>query len=439
MTDFSSRILEEMAAKFGEAPAAFTMGDGIDWSSPLGATNLYVELPFWLMMQSGSIEIRWSGVAFSVEICPPWMELFGREVTDSRATVLRHGPRRPKKYDPPGELAEKFAREQIPSMQRGCKTVLRLSTRSHASAFRDLGEKDPPRAKFELEAYWASLCEAHVPVVNELIQRYRLLTYDYHAFEVSAWDVPVWYLSRAGVGCRAVLLPYKAWDVKPASVEGGESEGDPPKIQPFEWTTPVKLAAASSEDATPGEFDLLDARSLMERGDYTGAVRRTVTAIEAILGWALLAELEKHYEGAEAAVRLKTTDNNFPARLKMWRGLARPAIDQVLFDELESTRQIRHEIVHRGRRLIHSDRGRAQRSVDTGRWLYNKIEARPDRAKLRDSGTLKSVGRVALALRFPANLASDGITLGPLEPPVTSPTPPRPSSASPEGPPFRAP
>ena len=35
--------------------------------------------------------------------------------------------------------------------------------------------------------------------------------------------------------------------------------------------------------STPGEFDLLDARSLIERGDYTGAARRTVTAIEAVL------------------------------------------------------------------------------------------------------------------------------------------------------------
>ena len=40
-----------------------------------------------------------------------------------------------------------------------------------------------------------------------------------------------------------------------------------------------------------GEFDLLDARSLMERGDYTGAVRRTTTAIEALIGAKLKEEL----------------------------------------------------------------------------------------------------------------------------------------------------
>jgi hypothetical protein len=122
-----------------------------------------------------------------------------------------------------------------------------------------------------------------VPVINELIQRYRLQTYDYFAYEVSAWDVPVWYVKYADIGYRAVLLPYKEWDAKPVTIEDGETPGDPPKVRQFEWTSLDALAAASSGDATPGEFDLLDARSLMERGDYTGAVRRTVTAIEAVL------------------------------------------------------------------------------------------------------------------------------------------------------------
>ncbi len=63
--------------------------------------------------------------------------------------------------------------------------------------------------------------------------------------------------------------------------------------------------------------------------------------------------------------------------------------------KFQATRVIRHEIVHRGRRLSHQDRGRAQRAVDTGRWLYNKIEGNTQRARLRDYGVLKSAGRVA--------------------------------------------
>jgi hypothetical protein len=151
----------------------------------------------------------------------------------------------------------------------------------------------------------------------------------------------------------------------------------------------------------------------MERGDYTGAVRRTVTAVEAVLRWALVRELEKKYPPEEAEDRTARTDNDFPGRLAQWRKLAQPQISQQEFDEFQATREIRHEIVHRGRRLTHQERGRAQRAVDTGRWLYNKIEGSAERAQLRDYGVLKSAGRVAMALRFPATVDFDGIILGP--------------------------
>jgi hypothetical protein len=198
------------------------------------------------------------------------------------------------------------------------------------------------------------------------------------------------------------------------TVENSEVPGEPPKVQRFEWTKLDTISATSSQDATPGEFDLLDARSLMERGDYTGAVRRTVTAIEAVLRWALVIELQKTYSPAEAEKRAANTDNDFPSRLAQWRRLARPQISQQEFDEFQSTREMRHEIVHRSRRLTHQERGLAQRAVDTSRWLYNKIEGDAERSRLRDYGTVKSVGRAALALRFPPAIDEDGITLGPI-------------------------
>jgi hypothetical protein len=128
----------------------------------------------------------------------------------------------------------------------------------------------------------------------------------------------------------------------------------------------------------------------------------------------LVTELEKTYPPAEAERRAANTDNNFPGRLAQWRRLARPQISQQEYDEFRATREIRHEIVHGGRRLTHQERGRAQRAVDTGRWLYNKIEDKADRALLRDHSALKSTGRVALAPRFPSMIDANGITMGPL-------------------------
>lgn len=414
MSAVGSEIASAMAERFGSVPKPFRFGDGIDWSSPLFETRLYVELPFWLMTPAGRVDVEWAGATFGVDVCSAWMEVFGGQIMDSRATVIHQGPWRADGWQPPDRIAADLAHHEMRWLQRPCKTVLRLTTRAHASAFRELDETEPPRAQGEQEAYRASLCEAHMPVVNELIQRYRLVTYDYFAYEVSAWDVPVWYIKHADVGYRAVLLPYKEWDAKPVTIEDAETPGDPPKIREFEWTKPDVLAAVSSADATPGEFDLLDARSSMERGDYTGAVRRTVTAVEAVLRWALVTELEKTYPPSEAERRAARTDNDFPGRLAQWRKLARPRISQQEFDEFQSTREIRHEIVHSARRLTHPERGRAQRAVDTGRWLYNKIEGKPDRARMRDYGVLKSAGRVAIAHRFPSTVDADGIMLGPL-------------------------
>jgi hypothetical protein len=176
-------------------------------------------------------------------------------------------------------------------------------------------------------------------VINELIQRYRLVTYDDFAYEVSPWDVPVWFLKHNNLGYHSVLIPYKTWDDKPHQIERSEAHSDTPIARPFQWATSENLAAWSTADATPGEFDLLDARSLMERGDYTGAVRRTVTAIEAVLRWALLDALERKYSADEAAERVAKTDNDFPGRLRQWRKFAKPKIGKTEFDEFGRTRK----------------------------------------------------------------------------------------------------
>ena len=169
--------------------------------------------------------------------------------------------------------------------------------------------------------------------------------------------MPVWYLGYGKMGHTAVLLHYKEWDSKPTVLSDGDAPGDPPKVETFEFTTAAELEGASSADATPGEFDLLDARNLMERGDYTGAVRRTVTAIRAIVEWALRGQLEEQYSAAETERRLAASENDFPGRFRQWLKLAQPGIGEVELKLFETTRETRHRIVHRGVSLTHKDRG----------------------------------------------------------------------------------
>jgi len=94
-----------------------------------------------------------------------------------------------------------------------------------------------------------------------------------------------------------------------------------------------------------------------------------------------------------------------------WRKLAQPQIPQVLFDGFENTRKMRHAIVHRALRLTLEDRGRAQRAINTSRWLFNKIENKPDRETLREKDITKSLGRIALTVRFPSSISDGAVVL----------------------------
>lgn len=388
-------------------PSQYHFGQGIDWTSPLMDVALQVELPFWLMVPPGPVVVSWSGVPFAIEICPPWIEVFVGFFTDSRSTRFYSGPLPPGGYEPPEPIRESIANSGSSWMRRDCKTVLRLTARAHVDVFRDRHGTSA-----EQEVYFASLCEAHLPVVNELIQRYRLVTYDPIAHAVSAWDVPIWLVSQGGTAYGAVLLPYKSWDRKPTTVETGDNPGDPPMVKEFEWASRDEVAAAATSDASPGEFDLLDAKSMMERGDYSDAVRRIVTAIDTLVTSVLGEELVKRFGAAEGASRLEKSKNDAPGRLRQLRRLARPQITDVDLTEADAARELRRRVVHEAYRLTHEDRGNAQRALDTGRWLYNKIEAKPDRQYLREHGIQHGLGRiVTLATRFRATLGADGITL----------------------------
>lgn len=380
-------------------------GDTINWNSPIRETFIYTELPFWLMIPEGDMEIEWRGHAFQVRVCPSWREIFFQQVTDSRSTVYHHGPRGSGHWTPDAEAAEFIEMHDVKWLERPCKTVVRIAVQAHSDAFESRANVALPRAHYDLESYWASLCEAHVPVLNELIQRYRLATYDYFAYEVSPWDVPVWYLKYTAIG-KVLISPYKAWDQKPDVYDDLKNlKASPKKMQ---YASLDDLSGASKEEATPGEFDLLDARSLMERGDYTGAVRRTVTAVETLTEWSLSCHYLQNHSEEETRKMVKKTKGDFAQRLTAWQNVSGKTLSDVLVKEFAKTRKTRHQIVHAGRRLTHEHRNMAQRSVDAGRWLFNHIEDIPHRARLRDYGTIKAVGRVALSPRFPVTLKDGG-------------------------------
>jgi hypothetical protein len=146
----------------------------------------------------------------------------------------------------------------------------------------------------------------------------------------------------------------------------------------------AELQSAMSIEPSAGEYELLDALNFMERGDYSDAVRRLTTAIEVQLESVLRQELLKLHPVAEVEKKLKASENDFPGRLRQYERLSKRKLSAVLWKELETTRTIRHSIVHNAYRIPFSQSQQTKEAIDTGRWIFNWLENQSTRADVRE-------------------------------------------------------
>jgi hypothetical protein len=392
-------------------PESFVLGDQLDWSSDLVPVYLTVELPFWLMMDVGIVWISSDICRFELLITDEDYEIFAHEFRDSRETCGYQGAA-PEDFENRPDIR---TLPDVTLQRRKQGTVVYFKSRSHKDVLESAATMDGKR-KVAL-SYLESLCEAHIPILNQLVRRYRLLTYDYFAYEVSAWDVPIWHVRVGPSGHLSVpLFTYASLSSRPRIYKQlFDPEVDEEKRKEYTilaLTTSADIENIDPSVGVPGEDDLLDARNLMERGDCNGAVRRATTDIEALVEFVLEVELGKHYEAATVTAKLKASKNDFPGRLRQWQKLSGVKLPDGLLNAFESTRQLRHQIVHRGRRITFEERGTAQRHVDTGRWLCNHIERNDARRDLREkNNAVRAIARPTLALRFPVVETKDGFVV----------------------------
>lgn len=340
--------------------------------------ELYVELPYWLMVPDCVQHVEVNGHEFLVDVRDNYVELYFNAVRDSKSTCLYVGP--PQRLRPDVEKAIK--KSKAPIMSRKCKTVLRIRSECDRNVI--LASRDKGQRKRSAQYYLQSFCEAHLDIVDRLIQQYRLATYDYFAHELSPWDVPIWFVASGTGFVRIVLQDYAEFD-----------------LRPYTLIEPSELQSALSAQPSAGEFELLDALNFMERGDYSDAVRRICTAIEAQTEFALRQELLKKHPLPDVEERLKASENDFPGRLRQYQKLSRRKLPHHLDRELKTTRELRRSIVHRGKRIGRNERGQAQKAVDTGRWIFNRIENEPDREAKRERTTgRRSIGKRSLGRHF---------------------------------------
>lgn len=312
-------------------------------------------------------------------------ELHANLVSFSRESVIYVGQRTYDGLRP--DLARGLLSNNTTHAWRPCRSVLRIESRCNEhvlSLLRD-ESRESERVKRAAREYLSAMAKVHLPVVNRLIQSYRLATYDYFPFEVSPWDVPFWYCISPKGFEHVRLLTYAAWDGLPRDAQTHDS---------WRLITPEALQEAIGVEWDPAEFELVDAVNRMERGDYSGAVRRVATAIEAEVARVFREELLARMDLAEAEAILRGTRNNFPERLRQYEELATRTLTPALKQELEATRSLRHDIVHRGKRIDFHERGVAQRSVDTGKWIFNWLQRQEGRTRVRDKRiAFRSLGR----------------------------------------------
>jgi len=386
-------------------PDTYWVGQELDWQATTVPVELLVELPYWLMVPDCVQDVEVNGHHFLVAIKENYVELYLNAVVDSKSTCLYLGP--PQTLRPDLQKAIKKSKATI--IRRKCKTVLPI----HSDCNKDVlaASKEKGQRKNSADLYLQSFCQAHFDVVNRLIQQYRLSTYDYFPYELSPWDIPIWFVKSGTDSIRITLQKYATWDEKPVIVNnpsGGVRER-------YKLIEPSELQTALNVQPSAGEFELLDALNFMERGDYSDAVRRITTAIEAQTEFALRQELLKKHPLPDVEEKLKASENDFPGRLRQYQKLSGRQLTDVLAKELDMTRTLRNSIVHRGKRITYGERGQAQRSVDTGRWIFNWVENQPARSAIREKTTGKqSIGKRSLGRHFcmyHAEITPTGVTV----------------------------
>ena len=241
--------------------------------------------------------------------------------------------------------------------------------------------REPPPRTADAIRYFASLASAHLAFVNLLINSYRRLSIYPYATEVSAWDVPVWFLLAEGFLAPIHIYQYQILNSAPSVRRPGPLGV---QLHRYETTSVAEIEQIAATEGSPGEVDLFDGWSLCFRGRYADSIRSLVTAIEVLLEARLrkvLADQGRTPDAIES--HLRETRMDFGARLDGYCELIGerppgPLISWIpylngvrLRQEMEATRRLRHAIVHTGHRLDHSLIGPMRRAVETTTWLFD--------------------------------------------------------------------
>lgn len=357
----------------------YGVGSSLKWDAQLSGVTFCVELPFWLLMPNSTLSVSSQGFETRVRIENRGVEIQrGRQFSRTRLNTVFIGNEGSASSHPMPMAA-------LPEggLCRSTRTLVYIDTHANSDAIDALFGEDNRRFQ-DGNRYFASLAAGHLPVLNEVINAYRRAAIDPHANEVTAWDVPTWFVCESNRTQPVCLYSHIVEDRYPAT-RNGENE------LPVTGATGDEVNRQLEIAATPGEIEMLDGWSLFYRGRYGDSIRCFVTAIEVALEAELrrlLTEMQETQTAIDA--KLKSTRNNFDDRLIDYciaskRRIPGPLLHWVpnlngcrLVQELDRTRKLRHRIVHHGHRLDHTFSKPMLRAAETTSWLFNWLVSNAD-------------------------------------------------------------
>ncbi len=358
----------------GPIPDKYLPGDQINWDSERVPVELTIELPFWLLVPNGAVNLTIGDCTVRVRMVNDGIQfsLGHHQSVSQQKTVFLGSLEDVAKASTPLVLLTGGGQSRL------TKTLVTFEALAHGDALEALKSKD---RKYQQGCkYFQALAIAHLDFLNLLINSYRRFTSDPFATEVSAWDVPVWSLSAEGIKFNIILFPYLATESRPAVTNLAK----PSEVRPYTAASLEDIQKIAGIDATPGEVELLDGWCLYYRGRHADSIRSFVTAIEVVLEARLREVMRALGASPEDVERtLLETRNKFMKRLDYYCHLTQSRVPGPLLHvlptlngvrlkwELEQTRDLRHEIVHAGRRLDRNLERPMSRVAETMTWLFN--------------------------------------------------------------------
>ncbi len=396
------------------------VGSRLDWSSAFESIVLCVELPFWLLMPSSSFNVSVGGISTTVSIDNDGIEVQrGRQFTKTHKNTVYIG----------GSKAACNSSIPVTALPEGglfraTRTLLYIETHAIADALDAFFGPDGPRYQ-DGYRYFASLALGHLSIVNEVINAYRKASIDPFANEITAWDVPVWFVLRPPDSGSVCLNAHLAEDWYPTIRKDFKSD----EAYPFFAVSKDCVLRQISRKDIPGEIEMLDGWSLFHRGRYGDSIRSFVTAIEVLVEAEvrrLLAESGMSEE--HVRTRIDNTRNNFDKRLGEYcliskRRIPGPVLHYIpwlnglrLANELDHARRLRHRIVHHGHRLDHAFSKPMLRAAETTSWLFDWLASNDSFEERRSRNHAMFFGWRTEAVPFDCIVQEGRVVVRPLFP-----------------------